>query len=117
MNTPTAYSGISAWVEPPPAMTTSDAGDGAQHQDAGRVREPVAAEGELAREEAVLAEDRGQPRERGEGGVGGQEQEQRGEGLEEVEADGVAVHVVGDLRDDRLLALRSAGCGSSTPGR
>ena len=86
MNTPTAYSGIRAWV-------LAAGGDDQRGRDEPsttmpvREREPVAAEAELAREEAVLAEDRGQARERGEARVRGQEQEQRRERLEQVEQD------------------------------
>ena len=49
-----------------------------QQDDAPRVGEPVAAERELARHVAVLGEDRRQPGEGVEAGVGGQEQDERG---------------------------------------
>ena len=89
MNTPTAYSGIRAWVLPPNA-TTSDAAMSPSSDDAHRERQAVTAEGELAGEEPVLGEDGGEPRERVEARVRGQEQEQRREALEEVEADRTA---------------------------
>ena len=51
--------------------------DRGQEDDPPAVREPVAAERELARHVAVLGEDRGQPRERVEARVRGEEQDQR----------------------------------------
>ena len=60
-------------------------GRDAQDDDAAREREAIAAEAELARHVAVAGEDRGQARERVERGVRGQEQDQRGERLVEVE--------------------------------
>ena len=48
VNTPTAYSGISALVMPPKAMISS-AGRAGEHEHAVREHEPVAAVGELAR--------------------------------------------------------------------
>ena len=105
MNTPTAYSGISAWVEAPPAMTTAPATEPSRMIPV-REREAVAAERELAGDEPVLGQDGGQPRERGERGVGGEEQQQRRERLEQVEPDAaVAVDVARDLGDDRRPRL------------
>ena len=46
--------------------TTIAAADGRQQDDPARVREPVAAERELAGDEAVLGEHGGEARERGE---------------------------------------------------
>ena len=104
MNTPTAYSGIRAWVEPPPAID-DERGDRAQDDDPGRVGEPVAAERELARDEPVLGEHGGEARECRERRVRGEEQQQRRERLEQVEQHRVAVDVVRDLGDDGLLGL------------
>ena len=52
-------------------------GEAGQHQDAVGEHQPVAENGELARQEAVAREQRGQPREVGERGVGGQDQDER----------------------------------------
>ena len=60
-------------------------GDQAQEHDPHRERQAVAAQRELAREEAVLAQDRGEARERGEARVRGEEQQQRRERLEQIE--------------------------------
>ena len=54
-----------------------------------REDEPVAAPGELARQEAVLAQDRGEDREAVERGVRGQHQDRRGERLHREEPDRV----------------------------
>ena len=79
MNTPTAYSGISALTSPPKA-TISDAGRDREHEDAVREHEPVAPVGELAGQEAVAGDDRRQAREVGVGGVRRQDQDrERGE--------------------------------------
>ena len=53
--------------------------------------------------EAVPGEDAQQPREVGEGGVGGQDQQQRGRDLDEVEEGAVADEGAGELADDRRL--------------
>ena len=59
--------------------------DRGEEHDPVAEREPVAAEGELARDVAVDREQRGQPRERVEARVRGEEQDQRRAGLEKVE--------------------------------
>ncbi len=64
-----------------------EGGQATEHDDAGRECQPVASEGELAGEEAVLGEDRSQAREGRERGVGSEEEEERGERLEQVERD------------------------------
>ncbi len=82
-------------------------GQGGQDHDPVRIGEPVTTQRELARHMAVPGEDRQQAWERIEAGVRGEEQEQRREGLEEVERNSVAKHLLGDLRDhgdlDRML--------------
>ena len=78
-------------------------GQGGQDDDPVREREPVAAQGELARHVPVARKDREQPRERVEARVRGEEEQQRGERLEQVEEEAVAVHRPGDLGDDGLL--------------
>ena len=83
-NTPTEYSGIRAWVSPLNRTSRPKAIAG-QQDDPPRVGQPVAPEAELAGHVAVLGEDRGQPRERVEAGVGGQEQDQGRRDLEQVE--------------------------------
>ena len=62
-NTPTEYSGISAWSSPPKSDEQRDR-DRRQEDDPPREREPVAAERELAGHVAVLGEERREPRER-----------------------------------------------------
>ena len=82
-------------------------GHDAEDDDAQAEGQAVAAEGELAGHEAVLGQDGGQAREGVEGGVGGQEEDERRERLEEVEADRVAAEDGrGDLGDDRLRRVR-----------
>ena len=84
--------------------------DHGQQDDPPREREPVAAEGELAGHEAVLRQDRCQPREGVEAGVGGQEQDQRGACLErEVERGPVAEDGGGSLRDHGRAARVRVG--------
>ena len=78
-------------------------GQRGQHDDPVRERQAVAAQSELPRHVPVAGQDREQPREGVEAGVGGEEEQQRGECLEQVEQDAVAVDRLGDLRDDRLL--------------
>ncbi len=71
--------------------------------DARRERQAIATEAELAWHVSVASEDRRQPREGIERGVRGQEQNHRGERLEEVERDRcVAEDGRRDLADDRL---------------
>ena len=76
-NTPTEYSGMSAWVSPSNAHSRPNA-IGRQQDDAPRVRQAIAAEGELAGHVAVLGEDRGEAREGVEARVRGEEQDERG---------------------------------------
>ena len=76
---------MSAWVSPPKPTMSNDASD-AQHDDASREREPVAAVGELAREEAVLGEDRGEAREGRERRVRREHEDERRERQEQEEA-------------------------------
>ena len=84
MNTPTVYSGM-RFVTLPPKATIKRDGDGCQHDDAGIEREPVAAELELAREEAVAGEDARQAREVSERRVRGEDEQHGGRDLDEVE--------------------------------
>ena len=78
--------GADAGVEDRPAAGPP-AGQG---HDAGGERQPLAAEGELARHEAVARQERGEAREVGEAGVGGQDQYQHGRDLDENEERAVA---------------------------
>ena len=88
-------------------------GDDEQHREAGEQQDAVAehqlvaAGVQLPGHEAVLREHRAQQREAVEGGVRGQDEHQRGGGLDVEEADrGVAAERGrGDLRDDRALRL------------
>ena len=97
------------------AQMSSD-GERGQDDDAVGEDEPVAAPGELARQEPVLAQDRGEDREAVEGGVRGQDQDRRGERLHREEADRVvAEHGAGDLGDDGALGV--AGRGTDQLGR
>ncbi len=59
--------------------------DGRQQHDPPRVRQPVAAERELAGHVAVLGQDRGEAREGVEARVRGEEQDEGGAGGEQVE--------------------------------
>ena len=67
-------------------MMSSEASD-AEHDDAGREGEPVAAIGELAREEEVLGQHRGEAREGRERRVRGEHEDERRERQEQVEAE------------------------------
>ncbi len=83
MNTPTAYSGIMLWVSAL-KITRIDDGRHSQPDDAVGEDQPVAPVHELAGHEAVPGQDRGQAREAGEAGVGGQEQDGHGGDLKRV---------------------------------
>ena len=63
-------------------------GERGEEQDAVGEREPVAAGVQLARQVAVLGEDRAEHREAVERGVRGQDQDQRGRADDDVEAAG-----------------------------
>ena len=81
--------------------------DEAEHDDAVREHEPVAAVGQLARQVAVTRDDRRNPWEVGEGGVGGQDQDGEGRELEDVvERRGAPVDVARHERQQRLVVLR-----------
>ena len=54
----------------------------------------------------VLRHDRGEGRQAGEGGVGGEDEDHRGHDLNEVEDDAFAEDGAGDLGDDRLVVRR-----------
>ena len=84
-------------------------GHPAEDEDPVGVGQAIPAEGELAGHVAVLGQDREQPREGVEAGVRGEEQQQGGERLEEVEHDPVAVDPARDLRDDRLTRELDVG--------
>ena len=60
-------------------------GEQRQQDDAVGEDQPVAAVVQLARQVAVLGQDRGQQREAVEGGVGGEDEDRRGDGLHAVE--------------------------------
>ena len=79
---------MSALVSPLKS-TTSTMATPLRMSDAQGVGEPVAAERELAGHQVVLGEDRGEPGEGVVGGVRGEDEDERRERLEQVEADGV----------------------------
>ena len=91
-----------------------DGGGAGQGDDAVREHEPVAALGELPRQEAVAGLEAGEAREVGEAGVGGQHEDQHGGGLEREAqhlADGAgAVDGLADLGEHggRALLERAA---------
>ena len=86
-----------------------DRGGAGQQHDAVGERQAVAAGVQLARQVAVLGEDRAEQREAVVGGVGGQEQHQGGGGGEDDERErAVAEDRCGDLRDDRVLGVAGA---------
>ena len=85
-------------------------GDPRQHDDACRVGQPVAAIGEVAGEVVILGQDGGQAREGREGRVGSQDEDERGEGLEEVEAHRSGPEDrAGDLRHDGDISAGDDG--------
>ena len=83
MKTPTVYSGMRAVTLPPKATISSDRHDG-EHDDAAVEREPIAAELEHARQEAVPGEDARQARKVGERCVRGEDEQDRRRDLDEV---------------------------------
>ena len=83
MKTPTVYSGMRS-VTLPWKATIRSAGEHRQDDDPVAEGQPVAAELELARQEAVLAQEARQAREVGERGVRGQDQQQRRGDLDQV---------------------------------
>ena len=85
-NTPTEYSGISA-VGVALEDDEEDDRDEAEDHDPRRERQAVTAEAELAWQVSVLGEDRGQSREGVVARVRGEEEDERREGLEQVEPD------------------------------
>ena len=87
--------------------TISSSREPGEHEDAVAVRQPVAAGVQLARQVAVLREDRAEHREAVVGGVGGEEQDQRGgrRDGEEAERVGAAEHGRGDLGDGGALLV------------
>ena len=79
-------------------------GDGREEDDAVGEREPVAAGVQLARQEAVAGQDRAEHREAVEGGVGGEHEDEPGDGGDAVEAEREAAEDrLGELADDRVL--------------
>ena len=83
MKTPTVYSGISA-VTLPPKATISSADTIGEHDDAAGEGQPLAAELERARQEAVLGQDARQAREVGERRVRGEHEQHGRRDLDEV---------------------------------
>ena len=81
--------------------TSSAGGRGGEHDDAVREHQPVAAVRELARQVAVLGDDRRQAREPVVRGVGGERQDGGGRELEEHERGTVAEHGQAHLRHHR----------------
>ena len=105
VNTPNAYSGISAEMLPLKTMMRMLGHDG-EEDDAVREHEPVAAVGELAGQEAVAGDDRRQPREVGVGGVGGEDEDgERGELRHPEQHVLAAVDVLGHERDAGRVLL------------
>ena len=93
-------------------------GDGREQHDPPRVRQPVAAERELAGHVAVLGQDRGEAREGVEARVRGEEQDQRGARRERVEERRTLAE--GGLRregHDRLVRPRRSVAGRTRPRR
>ena len=77
-----------------------------QEDDAVAVGEPVAARAQRPRGEAVLGQDRAEHRKAVEGSVGGEHQDDAGDGDDEVEAGREVVEDAGgDLRDHRVLVV------------
>ena len=104
-NTPTAYSGISAFVLPPNTTIRMPATN-REHEHAVREHEPVAAVRELARQVAVAGDDRRQAREVGVRGVGGEREDRGRRELEEPEHEVVAEHLLAHLGEHRDLVAR-----------
>ena len=109
VNTPTAYSGISALVMPPKA-TISSAGRAGEHEHAVGEHQPVAAVRELAGQVAVAGDDRRQPREVGVRGVRRERQDRRGRDLQDQVERPVAEHQQAHLREHGLR--RGSGTGA-----
>ena len=79
--------------------------DQRQDDDAVRVHEAVAAVGQLARQVAVLRDERRHPREVGERGVGREDQDGEGRDLQHEVHRTVAEHVTANDREQRLVVL------------
>ena len=109
VNTPTAYSGISALVTPPNATISRPAATGEQ-EDAVREHEPVAPVRELAGQVAVAGDDRRQPREVGVRGVGGEHEDRRGRELQDPEDGAVAEHRAGPSARSPSASWLGYGC-------
>ena len=108
-NTPTAYSGISALVMPPNAMI-EHAGRGREHDHTVREHEAVATVRELARQVAVVGDDRRQPREVGVRGVRREREDRRGRELQDhVQHRAAAEHRGAQLRHHRRLCSLGYG--------
>ena len=84
VNTPIAYSGISRATLGAGRDEQDHGGDG-QRDDAVGEHQPVPALGELLGHEVVAGVEAGQPGEVGEAGVGGEDEDQHGAGLEDGE--------------------------------
>ncbi len=97
--------------------TISAPGRERQHEDAVGVDEPVAEVRELARQEAVAREQRGQPREALEGRVGGQREHAGRRRLHGVVAEGRAAGREHRTRDLRQHRDRLARPGVHLPGQ
>ena len=116
VNTPNAYSGISAEMLPLKTTIRTPASDGEEDDPVGE-HEPVAAVGELAGQVAVAGDDRRQPGEVGVGGVGGQDQDgERGELGHPEQHALAAVDVLGHQGDAGRVVLAAVRAGGARPG-
>ena len=74
-----------------------------QDDDAVGVDQPIAPTDELTREVAVARHEIGEPGKVGEGGVGGEHEDDHGDGLDEVVEEAAPEHLARELGDHRLL--------------
>ena len=90
-------------------MTMSSGRGAGEDEDAVGEGEPVAAGVQLARQVAVLGEDRAEHREAVEGGVGGEDEDEPGDDRDEDDPGVEAVEDrLGDLAHDRVLDVAVA---------
>ena len=92
----------------PLKITSNVAESNAERADSHREGEPVAAKLERARQVAVFRQDRGKPRKIGEGGVRGENQDQRRRDLQRHPDRALAEHRPPHLREHRFVRRADA---------